>query len=178
MLVNHLIEKHNRRRIVYMQGPEDHEDSLWRERGYREALEIHNIPFFPELVIVGDFDEEQAYYAIQQMLVDGIEFDAVFAGNDDAAMGVYRALKMAGRIIPDDVAVVGFDDVQFARYISPALTTVRASIEEVGRESVRQLVKLLNGQPAQPLTLMPTELIIRESCGCKSEHPKGGKRKK
>jgi DNA-binding LacI/PurR family transcriptional regulator len=169
MLVNHLIEKHARRRIVYMQGPEEHEDSQWRERGYREALEKHNIPFDPDLVAVGGFDEEQAYTAIQQMFMDGLEFDAVFAGDDDAAIGVYRALKMARRIIPDDVAVVGFDDVQFARYISPALTTIRAPIEEVGREAVRQLVRLLSGLQVQELTLMPTELIIRESCGCGSD---------
>jgi DNA-binding LacI/PurR family transcriptional regulator len=81
-------------------------------------------------------------------------------------MGVYRALKLTSRIIPDDVAVVGFDDIQFARYISPALTTIRAPIEEVGREAVRQLIHLLNGQQAQSLVLMRTELVIRESCGC------------
>jgi DNA-binding LacI/PurR family transcriptional regulator len=178
MLVSHLIEKHGRRRIVYMQGPEGHEDSQWRERGYREALKKHKIRFDPKLVNVGGFDEERAYISMQQMLMDGIEFDAVFAGDDDAAIGVYHALKMAGRKIPKDVSVVGFDDVQFARYLSPALTTIRAPIEDVGRESVRQLVKLLNGQPTQPLTLMPTELIIRESCGCESNQSKGGQRKK
>jgi LacI family transcriptional regulator len=165
-LVNHLIEKHGRRRIVFMQGPEGHEDSQWRERGYREALRKHQIPFSPELIVTGNFDDEQAYSAIQQMLVEGIEFDAVFAGDDDAAMGVYRALRMGRRVIPDDVAVVGFDDVQFARYISPALTTMRAPIEEVGREAVRQLIHLLNGQQAKGLSLMRTELVIRESCGC------------
>jgi DNA-binding LacI/PurR family transcriptional regulator len=178
LLVSHLIEKHDRRRIVFMQGPEDHEDSQWRERGYRESLKKHKIKFDPKLVIVGGFDEEQAYSSIQQILMEGIQFDAVFAGDDDAAMGVYRALKLAGQVIPDDVSVVGFDDVQFARYISPALTTVRAPIEEVGREAVRQLVKLMSGHPAQPLTLMPTDLIIRESCGCELEYIKGGKRKK
>ena len=166
LLVSHLIEKHGRRRIVFLQGPEGHEDSQWRERGYRDALESHGIPFDPELVVSGEFDEEQAFAAMQQLLLDGIDFDAVFSGDDDAAIGVYRALKMTNRIIPDDVAVVGFDDVQFSRYISPALTTVRAPIEEVGREAVRQLIRLLNGEQAQSLVLMRTELVIRESCGC------------
>ena len=165
-LVNHLIEGHGRRRIVFMQGPEGHEDSQWRERGYREALEKHGIEFAPELVVYGGFEEQQACTTVQQMLVDGIDFDAIFAGDDDTAMGVYRALRLAGRTIPDEVAVVGFDDVQFSRYISPALTTVRAPIEEVGREAVRQLVRLLDGQKAEALTLMRTELVIRESCGC------------
>jgi DNA-binding LacI/PurR family transcriptional regulator len=168
VLVSHLIEKHHRRHIVFLRGPEGHEDSHWRERGYRSALESHDIEFDPQLIGIGSFDEEQAFATIQKMIASGINFDAIFAGDDDAAIGVYRALKAAQRRIPDDVAVVGFDDVQFARYISPALTTVRAPIEEVGRQAVHQLLSLMNNEPAQPLTLMRTELIIRESCGCKS----------
>ena len=170
MLVSHLIEKHGRRRIVYMRGPEGHEDSLWRERGYREALEKHNLPFAPELVVMGGFEEEIAFNNIQKKIQEEIEFDAVFAGDDDTAIGVYRALKASKRLIPDDVAVVGFDDVQFSRYISPALTTVRAPIEEVGREAVRQLKSLMDDGQAESLVLMRTELVIRESCGCKN-HP-------
>ena len=171
MLVSHLIEKHGRRRIVFLRGPESHEDSQWRERGYREALESHDIPFDSKLVASGKFEEEIAFGAIQQLIHDGIEFDAVFAGDDDAAIGVYRALKAADRIIPDDVAVVGFDDVQFARYISPALTTIRAPIEDVGREAVRQMLRQLNGGQAEALTLLRTEMIIRSSCGCISPQP-------
>jgi DNA-binding LacI/PurR family transcriptional regulator len=165
MLVNHLIE-HGRRRIVFLRGPEGHEDSVWRERGYREALAAHNIPFDEALVSSGEFDQETAYHAIKKLIQDGVDFDAVFAGDDDASIGVYRALKEARRLIPDDVAVVGFDDVEFARYISPPLTTVRAPIEEVGREAVCQLLALLNGEQAQSLVLKRTELVIRESCGC------------
>jgi LacI family transcriptional regulator, galactose operon repressor len=167
-LVSHLIEKHNRRRIVFLRGPEDHEDSQWRERGYREALKSHKIKFDLKLIGSGHFEEEPAYETIRKMLADGIEIDAVFAGDDDAATGAIRALKLAGRLIPQDVAVVGFDDVPFARHLSPALTTVRAPIEEVGREAVRQLARLMNGERAQALTLMRTELVIRESCGCVS----------
>jgi LacI family transcriptional regulator, galactose operon repressor len=166
MLVNHLIEMHGRRRIVFLRGPQGHEDSVWRERGYLEALESHNIKFDPILIASGEFDEDEAFAAIQQLLLEGIEFDAIFAGDDDSAIGAMRALKMAGRSIPGDVAVVGFDDVPFARYLSPALTTVRAPIEEIGREAVRQLARLMNGEQAQALTLMRTELVIRESCGC------------
>jgi len=166
MLVNHLIEIHERRRIVFLRGPEGHEDSVWRERGYQEALELHGINFDPALIARGEFDEDEAFATVQQMLLDGIEFDAIFAGDDDSAIGAMRALKISGHLIPGDVAVVGFDDVPFARYLSPALTTVRAPIEEIGREAVRQLARLMNGQPAQALTLMRTELVIRESCGC------------
>jgi DNA-binding LacI/PurR family transcriptional regulator len=167
MLVNHLIEVHERRRIVFLQGPEGHEDSVWRERGYRGALEAHNLPFHPELVASGAFDEEQAFATVQQMLMDGMGFDAIFAGDDDSAIGAMRALRLAGWRVPRDVAVVGFDDVPFARYLSPALTTVRAPIEQVGREAVQQLVRLMNGEKAEALILMRTELVIRESCGCR-----------
>jgi LacI family transcriptional regulator, galactose operon repressor len=166
MLVNHLIERHGRRRIVFLRGTEGHEDSTWRERGYYEALGAHKINIDQNLIGSGGFDEDQAFTAIQQMLSDGIVFDAIFAGDDDSAIGAMRALKMAGRAVPADVAVVGFDDVPFARYLSPALTTVRAPIEEIGREAVRQLVHLMNGEPARHVTLMRTELVIRESCGC------------
>lgn len=169
MLIKHLIKVHGRRRIVFLQGPEGHEDSVWRERGYREALDAHNINFDPELIASGEFDEEEAFTTVQQMLSNGIGFDAIFAGDDDAAIGAMRAIKLAGRRIPEDVAVVGFDDVPFARYLSPALTTVRAPIEAVGREAVIQLVRLMKGEPAEPLTLMRTELVIRESCGCQSK---------
>jgi LacI family transcriptional regulator len=167
MLIQHLIQVHGRRRIVYLRGPEGHEDSDWRERGYREALESHGVDFNPELIASGGFDDEEAFVAIQQLLSEGHDFDAVFAGDDDAAIGVMRALKSAGRIVPQDVALVGFDDVPSARFFSPPLTTVRAPIEQVGREAVRQLVRLLDGEQAQALTLMRTELVIRVSCGCK-----------
>jgi LacI family transcriptional regulator len=175
VLIGHLVETHGRRRIVYLRGPEGHEDSVWRERGYREALEAHNIEFDPRLVASGGFDDEEAFITIQKLLSDGLDFDAVFAGDDDAAIGAMRALKLAGRGVPEDVAVVGFDDVPFARYLSPALTTVRAPIEEVGREAVDQLVQLMSGQQAEALTLMRTELVIRESCGCLPSSTNGQK---
>jgi DNA-binding LacI/PurR family transcriptional regulator len=169
MLVNHLIERHGRRRIVYLQGPQGNEDSAWRERGYRQALTTHDLPFDPALVASGGFDEKESFAAIQEILLAGVEFDAVFTGDDDAALGVMRALKLAGRTVPHDVSVVGFDDIPFARYMSPALTTVHAPIEEVGREAVRQLVRLIDGKPSEVLILMHSELIIRQSCGCRGD---------
>ena len=165
-LVDHLIEVHHCRRIVFLQGPELHEDSEWRERGYRESLEMHNIPFEDSLVGIGEFDEIVAASAIGQLLMDGVDFDAVFCGDDDAAIGVTTALQRAGRVIPDDVAVVGFDDVPLARFLTPPLTTVRAPTEQVGRDAIRQLVRLIRGEQAEPLILLPTELVIRRSCGC------------
>jgi LacI family transcriptional regulator len=165
-IVEHLIQVHDRRRIVFLRGPEGNEDSEWRERGYRDALELHGVAFDPSLVGTGGFNEEEARAAVQELLIDGVEFDAVFGGDDDTAAGAIAALTLAGKRVPQDVAVVGFDDLPIARYLRPALTTVRAPTEQIGRESVRQLVRLVNGQQAEALVLMRTELVIRESCGC------------
>jgi LacI family transcriptional regulator len=166
MLVSHLIEKHGRRRIGFLRGPEGHVDSLWRERGYRSALESHNITFTASLVGYGGFDETTARETIQSWLLDGLDFDAVFAGDDDSALGVIAALKQAGRQVPRDVAVVGFDDIPFARIINPPLTTIRAPIEQVGREAVGLLVKYIRQKHCESTLLLPTELVIRQSCGC------------
>ena len=171
MIVEHLIQIHGRRRIVFLRGPEGNEDSEWRERGYHEALYANRIPFNPSLVAKGGFNEEEAQIAVQKLLIEGVEFDAVFGGDDDTASGVISALIHAGKRVPQDVAVVGFDDLPIARYLRPALTTVRAPIEQVGREGVRQLVRLIRGQQAETLVLLQTEIVIRESCGCSTVQP-------
>ncbi len=165
-LVEHLIEVHGRRRIAFLRGPEGHEDSFWREAGYRKALEGHGIPFDPNLVAVGGFDRRIARATIHEMLRAGVALDAVFAGDDEAAIGVLAALEEAGRQVPEEIAVVGFDDQHSSAYLTPPLTTVRAPTEEVGREAARQLVSLLQRGQAQPLTLLQTEIVLRHSCGC------------
>jgi DNA-binding LacI/PurR family transcriptional regulator len=164
--VDHLIDVHGRRRIVYVAGPEQHEDSYWRRRGYREALDAHHIPFDPALVVSGDFEEPLADSAITDLLAAGVDFDGVFSGDDESAIGVMNALQRAGRRIPQDVSVVGFDDVEISRHLTPPLTTVHAPIETAGLEAVRQLVQLVRTGSAEPLVLLPTDLVIRRSCGC------------
>lgn len=165
-LVGHLITVHHCRRIAFLRGPQGNEDSEQREQGYREALRLHDIAIDENLIGTGRFNEEDAGAATQHWLEEGISFDAVFAGDDDAAAGVLSVLQRAGRGIPQEVKVAGFDDQPLARFLTPPLTTVRAPTEEVGRESVRQLVRLIRGQSAEGQTVMRTELVIRESCGC------------
>jgi LacI family transcriptional regulator len=165
-LIEHLIVAHRRRRIVFLQGPDGNEDSAWRERGYRAALQTHGLPFRPELVAHGDFAERTAYQAVQQLLLDGVVFDAIFSGDDEAASGVLKALRAAGLRVPDQVAVAGFDDGPFTRLLTPPLTSVHAPIEQIGRVAVQQLVKCIRRQPCEDEILLPTELVIRQSCGC------------
>jgi len=165
-ITEHLITTHNRRRIVFLRGPEAHEDTHWREIGYRQALEKHNIPLDPCLVGSGNFNDRDAQDTVASMLMDKVEFDAVFAGDDEAASGVLRALRWAGVRVPEDVSVVGFDDSNLALHLVPQLTTVDAHVEEAGYTAARQLVRLIKTGEADPITLLPTELVIRHSCGC------------
>jgi DNA-binding LacI/PurR family transcriptional regulator len=165
-IVEHLIKVHGRRRIAFLRGPEDQEDSHWRELGWREALTANGLPHDPSLVLQGDFERETAREAVRESLARGGDFDGVFAGDDDSAAGALAALEEAGVQVPRDVSVVGFDDQRPSAYLSPALTTVRAPTEEVGRAAAQQLINLLRGNQADPLTLLPTEIVIRRSCGC------------
>ena len=162
--VSHLINL-GRQRIVHLAGLEGNEDARWRALGYREALASHNIPFVPELVVTGGFDDKVAETAVTQLIQSGIEFDAIFAADDRSASGALFALQQAGKRIPEDVAVVGFDDASYARYLTPALSTIHAPIEESGRKAAEQIIRLIQGEEADMLTLLPTELIVRESCG-------------
>jgi DNA-binding LacI/PurR family transcriptional regulator len=168
-LVDHLIEVHNRRRIAFLRGPKGHEDSEWRERGYRESLAAHGIPFDENLVARGGFDETETATVVSQLLKNGVNFDTIFAGDDLSALGAITTLQNAGYCIPQDMAVVGFDDIPLARFMSPPLTTVRAPTEQTGMDAVKQLVHLIRGESAESITLLPTELVIRNSCGCKSK---------
>jgi LacI family transcriptional regulator len=166
-IVEHLIVTHRRRRIVLLRGPDDNEDARWRELGYREALAAHNLAVDPLLIGAGDFEREVARATIEKMLAAGVPFDAIFTGDDEAAVGVMLALEARGARVPEEVSVVGFDDQRLATILHPPLTTVRAPTEQVGQEAARQLIKLMRTGGADPLTLLPTELVFRRSCGCR-----------
>ena len=167
-LIDHLITVHDCKNIILMRGPAKQEDAYWREVGYKSALQSHNIPLNEDLILQGSFEAEVAYNSLNVFLnrPDHPEFDAIFAGDDDAAIGVYEALREHGLRIPEDVCVVGFDDSRMASFLSPPLTTVRAPTEEVGRSAARQLFRLLDSQSPNFATLHETELILRNSCGC------------
>lgn len=167
-LVEHLIQVHGKRRILYMRGPIQQEDSIRREAGYRSALAANRIPFDENLILNGDFERDTAYQALNDFLGNGkrVAFDAVFTGDDDAAVGVLKALQKYGCKVPEDIAVVGFDDLGVSPFLNPALTTVRAPTESVGRIAAEKLFALLENQPSNEAVILPTEIIFRRSCGC------------
>jgi LacI family transcriptional regulator len=168
-LVEHLIVKHKKKKILLLSGPVHQEDSYWRETGYRAALDAHGIKFDERLVLIGEFDRDVAYKSLNEFLSrpKKIKFDAVFAGDDDAAIGVLRALKEHEYRVPEDVAVAGFDDLHISAFMTPPLTTVRAPTELVGQIAAEKLFGLLDKEVSDGVVLLPTEIIIRRSCGCK-----------
>ncbi len=165
-IVDHLIERHGCERIVFVQGPLGNEDSDLREKGYRQSLRKHGLPVDPALIIRGSFDANLANAAVKEFLAARPEFDAIFTGDDDNAAGVLQTLREAGRKVPEEVAVAGFDDSVFARLLTPPLTTVRAPTGQVGEAAVHQLIRLIRGEQVEPRLVLPTELVIRQSCGC------------
>jgi DNA-binding LacI/PurR family transcriptional regulator len=168
-IIDHLIEVHGRRAILFMRGPRDQEDSKWREQGYCEALEAHGIPVEPCLFLNGEFSGEIAYQNIKKLITQryaGHPFDAIFTGDDEAAIGALTAINEAGLRVPEDISVVGFDDSRLSPFLNPPLTTVHAPTEEVGRTAARLLFDQIRELPAEPVTLLSTEIIIRRSCGC------------
>ncbi len=163
-MVEHLIAC-GHRRIAFLAGPAGNEDACWREQGYREALAAHHLPVDPLLIGQGGFNEGVAMTTVTLWLRDNVAIDAIFAADDESARGALRASREVGRRVPDDIAVVGFDDALLSQYLTPPLTTIRAPIELAGRTAVAQLIRLIQTGQAEALTLLPTELVIRQSCG-------------
>jgi phosphoserine phosphatase RsbU/P len=163
----HLIETHGCRRVAFIRGPAANAEAERRYRVYREVLAERGLPFEPDLVVVGDFQRRSGVEAIR-LLVDerGAAFDAVAAASDAMALGVIDALRARGRRVPEEIAVVGFDDVEEARFAAPALTTVRQPLREQGELAVEILLALRRGEPIAEQITLSTELVTRRSCGC------------
>lgn len=167
-LVDHLIEVHHRRHIVFLSGPEGNEDSFEREQGFLLSLAKHGIQHDPALSAEGGFEASIAESAILDLLDRGAFFDAVFAGDDNSAAGVLSALNQRRLRVPEDVSVVGFDDDLLAPYLPVPLTTVHAPVQDAGLEAVRQLIHLIETGAATLISTLPTHPVFRRSCGC---HP-------
>jgi DNA-binding LacI/PurR family transcriptional regulator len=157
--VRHLLQS-GRTRIATVAGPQDMVAGIDRLNGYREELRNSDRR---SIVAVGDFTRESGAVAMRQLLADDPQLDAVFVASDLMAFGALTALKEAGRRVPDDVAVVGFDDVDQSRYVEPPLTTVRQPIIGQGREMARQLLRLISGEEIPHAVVLPTELVVRAS---------------
>ncbi len=135
-----------------------------RYQGYCHAHHDAGISPPDDLRVNANNKESHGYQAIEELLAQGVEFDAVFASTDIMAIGAMRALQAHGLDVPRDVAVVGFDDFPLAAHVTPALTTVRQDMRQAGEGLVTSIVGLIEGQPVES-SLMAPDLIIRKSCG-------------
>jgi LacI family transcriptional regulator len=155
-VVDHLASL-GRKRLVHIAGPATNIDAQERESAFRAAVSDHGLS---GVVVVGDFEMESGEAAIRELLKQGTEFDAIFAANDNMAIGALEALRSAGKTVPADVAVVGFDDIPLARHLG--ITTVRVRIAELGERAIQRLVdgfvKDIGGDE-----LHAPELVIRST---------------
>jgi LacI family transcriptional regulator len=152
------------RRIAFLSGDLKHPDGKERLRGYREALATAGIAYEPALVMPGDFTEASGLAAVEQLVASGEPFSAIFAANDQMAFGAGLALHRRGLRVPQDVSLVGFDDLASAVYSIPPLTTVHHPVYEQGQLAAQAMLLLLAGE-TPTLALPPPRLIARESCG-------------
>lgn len=166
MAVAHLIQLGHTQIACITNAAAPYTAAMDRLRGYRDALEKAGLPFDPALVRYGDFTVESGYRQMKGLLESGARFTAAFVASDTLVLGAKAALVERGLRVPQDVALVGFDDLPFAQYMSPPLTTVHLPAVELARQASNLLICLLQGeQSCRRQMILATHLVIRRSCG-------------
>lgn len=168
----HLL-KLGHRAIRMIGGSARNRDAAERQRGFIDTLRQAGITPIREWVVAGDFTEESGFAATERILSEGTRPTAIFAANDSMAVGALSAVRQAGLRVPEDLVVVGFDDVPIAKYVNPALTTVRVAISTLGARAAERLFEAIHAQNRHHRNheLQPTELVIRGSCGASLSSP-------
>ncbi|WP_337261295.1 MULTISPECIES: LacI family DNA-binding transcriptional regulator [unclassified Serratia (in: enterobacteria)] len=161
-VVDYLIRQ-GHRDIACITGPIDTPTAQARLAGYRQALAHHHIGLVDARVTYGDSSVPGGYHSCKALLHTGAPFSALFASNDDMAIGAMKALNQAGKRLPQDVSLFGFDDEPSAAYLQPALSTVYLPIDAMIEAAITQAFRLINGESVQPLTPFTGELKLRES---------------
>lgn len=160
----HLIKLGRRRIVILGDTSKRHPEFASRYVGYARALTQAGLDLAPELKVYADNTEDRSYAAVQALIDSDLSFDAIFAVTDVLAIGAMSALADAGRRVPEDVSVVGFDDLPRAAFVTPALTTVQQNIREAGEGLVAAVAGLIEGKPVESIQMAP-KLIVRDSCG-------------
>lgn len=165
LAVTHLIQ-HGHTRIAYLGGPADSTASVERLASFQSVMTAEGIDMPPEYVIAGLYTEQSGYEGVQHMLALEPRPTAFVAASDAMAIGAIAALRQAGLRVPDDMAVVGFDDIALASLCQPPLTTIRQPIRDMGYTAVQKLLALIEGRSHVSSQVFPAELVVRQSCGC------------
>ena len=155
--VEKLFKKGHRKVAVLLPSPDDGSVSQVRFEGYSKAVEDFNLEKSDDLIIpINSFNVADAYEGMKKWLKKGVDFSAIFSISDNLAMGAMKALREAGRVVPDDVAVVAIDGIEASEYLYPELTTFCQPMEEIGQEAVNLLVKIIRGGKSHKHVVLPT----------------------
>jgi DNA-binding LacI/PurR family transcriptional regulator/signal transduction histidine kinase len=169
-MVRHLIEEHGYRKIAFVRGPEGQLEAEQRYQAYCDELKVHNISYDSKLVTDGDFSPESGRNAVRLLLDERkMHAEAIVCVNDRCAFGVMDALQMRGISVPGEIAVTGFDDITEAQTLGVPLTTIRQSFYAAGRQSIESVLARIEGKNLPHSIVIPSEMIIRWSCGCLPE---------
>jgi len=164
-IVNHLYET-GRRRIAHISGHYETRPGTDRLFGYRSALKRLGLPAPAEYVVEGDFFHDSGYDAAKLLLTLPEPPDAIACASDSMAVGAMAAIEQAGLRVPEDIAVTGFDDAEYAATVIPALTTMRQDALGMGTAAGEAILRMLdNPDSSPPVVLIETELVVRESSG-------------
>ncbi len=168
--VNHLIHEHNYQRIAFVRGPETNPEAEERFQAYLECLSDHGIPADFSYISGGDFTKPAGILAMKRFLEERqLKPDAVVTANDDMATGVVKYCHQNGIRIPEDIALVGFDDIEESHYTIPPLSSVRQPLFEQARTAVETLIGSIRGHKTDERAVLPTHFVARSSCGCLPE---------
>ncbi|MFC5470468.1 LacI family DNA-binding transcriptional regulator [Cohnella suwonensis] len=155
----------NHRKIAFLSGMRHSYTGRLRLDGYRAGLKKAGIPYRDDYVVDGDFTKEEGYRLMKELLANPDRPTAVVCGSDLEAIGAIEAIREAGLSVPEDISVVGFDDIEIAAHVSPPLTTVRQDMATIGRRAIELVDGLINdGTMPPPAEIVPTTLVVRESC--------------
>jgi signal transduction histidine kinase/CheY-like chemotaxis protein/DNA-binding LacI/PurR family transcriptional regulator/HPt (histidine-containing phosphotransfer) domain-containing protein len=166
-VLRHLVKVHGYRHLAFVQGPEHNVEADERFGVYRDVLAENNLPLDPQLVVRGNFRYKSGEDAVRVLLDDRkVHFDALIGANDDMALGAMHALKARNIAIPEEVAIVGFDDTDGAALMTPSLTTVHQPTYRLAYESVELMLRQIHGEATPDTFVLPAEAIFRRSCGC------------
>ena len=161
--VKHLAEL-GHRHIAYVTLGQASNSNRLRLLGYEEGLQEQGLPYDEQLIVPGSGGMDGGQYAVEQLVSASQRPTAIICYNDRTAIGVIQALYQRGFMVPADISVVGFDDLEIAAYYLPSLTTIRQPHTELGRKAARMLFDQINNRPVRAETLAP-ELIVRRSTG-------------
>ncbi|WGS64609.1 LacI family DNA-binding transcriptional regulator [Marinitoga aeolica] len=163
LATKHLIEL-NHKKIAFISGPKDSFDNNQRLKGYKKALKEFNIPYNHSLIIKGDFTEKSGYESVKKFINKTKEIpSAFFSSNDEMAIGALKAFEELNLKVPEDISLVGFDDIKELNYIEPKLTTIKRPMYELGSHSAHLLFNLIQGRSSNTNLLLDVNLIIRNS---------------